>query len=138
MNPKNPTCLFPLFITRDLSKIKRWYVAAGFVPTIERDVYLQLRHGGEGGPELCFMLPGAAPVGGAFEPFAGRGVAVSIPTPDADDKRRELVGAGLEPMTEVSDKPWGWRSFLIADPCGVVLDFFHVTKEPFLEDEPRR
>ncbi len=39
------------------------------------------------------------------------------------------------PITaEPSDKPWRWRSFLVTDPNGVMLDFFHPLADARVED----
>lgn len=127
MKPQNPNKLFPLFLTSRFAETKRFYMdKLGFTLTFDRPVYLQVRSGDEDGPELCFMLPNAFPDGVTRPEFGGQGVIVSIPTPDADTKYRELLAKDIKPLTEPSDKPWGWRSFLVADPNGIVLDFFHV------------
>src|SRR5690349_13772486 len=123
----NPDKLFPLFVTDDLTAIKRFYVEGlRWTVTHEADCYLQVRKGSEAGPELCFMTPQAAPALGPIPAFAGQGVIVSIPVDDADAHWAELRARGLSPLGEPSDKPWNWRSYVIRDPAGVVLDFFHV------------
>lgn len=130
MKPNNPTKLFPLFLTPKLSETKAYYEdKVGFRVTIETPNYLQVQHGDELGPELCFMKPDAFPDGKARPPFPGEGVMVSVPVPDADEKFAALKKAGADLLDTPSDKPWGWRSFLVADPNGVVLDFFHVYRE---------
>lgn len=130
MKPTNPTKLFPLFITDKLTETKDYYEKrAGFRISVEVDGYLQVQHGGEGGPELCFMKPDKFPDGKRRATFQGQGVLVSVPVTDADQKHAELKRAGAELLDAPSDKPWGWRSFLAVDPNGVVLDFFHVCKE---------
>jgi catechol 2,3-dioxygenase-like lactoylglutathione lyase family enzyme len=117
--------LFPLFVTSDLAACHRFYVdSLGWTEVARNDHYLQVRRGGEDGPELCFMTPNASPQM-RLEPFQGQGVVVSIGTPDADAWFATLRGRGVATLGEPSDKPWGWRSFLVRDPAGVVLDFFH-------------
>ncbi|MCA9707030.1 MAG: VOC family protein [Myxococcales bacterium] len=130
----NANKLFPLVITDKLAQTKAFYAdRAGFTTTIEQGGYLQVRYGGEDGPELCFMDSQQA---GELhqEPFDGRGLIVSIPTDDADQTHARLVERGATPMSIPSDKPWGWRSFGIADPNGVVLDFFHVIPQSAAAD----
>jgi uncharacterized glyoxalase superfamily protein PhnB len=130
MKPKNPTKLFPLFVTEKLDQTKRFYVEqAGFRVTVDMPMYLQVAYGEGDAPELCFMKPDAFPDGKARPSFAGRGVIVSIPTENADDKYATLDAAGAQLASRPEDKPWGWRSFFAVDPNGVLLDFFHVYKE---------
>jgi len=127
MNMTTPNKLYPLFLTRKLAETKRFYTeVAGFALTVETPTYLQPASNEPDGPELAFMAPDALPDGVVRPVFAGDGVVVSIPTPDADAKHDELIAAGARPDTPPTDKPWGWRSFLVTDPNGVMLDFFHV------------
>lgn len=122
----NPNKLFPLVITDKLAQTKAFYTErAGFAVSIEQDGYLQVRYGQDDGPELAFVANDKTARDHA-EPFDGRGLIISIPTKSADTAHARLLERGATPMSEPSDKPWGWRSFGIADPNGVVLDFFHV------------
>jgi catechol 2,3-dioxygenase-like lactoylglutathione lyase family enzyme len=131
MTLKNPTQLFPLFVSDKLEETKRYYTdKLGFTVTFDMPHYLQLRYGtAEGAPELCFMRPNGMPDGKVLPAFAGAGVIVSIPTESADAAYDRMQGKGAEVQDAPSDKPWGWRSFLVRDPNGVMLDFFHVYKE---------
>lgn len=130
MKHPNPTKLFPMVITDKLAETKAFYTeTAGFEVVHDMENYLQVRYGGEDGPELCFMAPGAAPPFGKLPKFGGKGVLVSIPTADADATHDAMKGKGAEIVAEPSDKPWGWRSFVSTDPNGVLLDFFHVASE---------
>jgi catechol 2,3-dioxygenase-like lactoylglutathione lyase family enzyme len=122
--------LFPLIVTDKLAETRAFYRdQAGFDLTIDRDGYLQVRAGSDAAaPELCFMSPTA--LGDVvLDAFAGRGLIVSIPTKSADRKAKEMKAAGASNVGEVLDKPWGWRSFMVPDPNGVVLDFFHPLAE---------
>jgi len=129
--PKNPEKLFPLFITDKLEETKRYYLEKlGFEATIDQPEYLQVRYGAAGvAPELCFMRPDAVPNSPPRPAFAGQGVIVSVPTEDADGACQRMQKKGARIEDQPSDKPWGWRSFMVSDPNGVVLDFFHVYKE---------
>jgi len=130
---KNPTQLFPLFVTDKLDETKKFYLSAGFQVRFDRPEYLQVYY--EGGLDLCFMKPRAASDGTQFPAFGGKGVVVSIPTKNADEKAMELKERRLPIVSDVEDKPWGWRSFFVADPNGVILDFFHVYKEVDAPDQ---
>lgn len=131
MTLKNPNQLFPLFITDKLAETKRYYVEAlGFTPTFDMPHYLQLRYGKqEGAPELCFMKADAMPDGKPRPLFGGQGAVVSIPTESADAAHDRMREQGANVEEPLSDKPWGWRSYVVRDPNGVLLDFFHVYKD---------
>jgi predicted enzyme related to lactoylglutathione lyase len=130
MTLQNPNKLFPLFVTSNLAETKRFYTqVVGFTPSVDTPEYLQLSSADKDGPELCFMTPEAFGNGTVLPPFGGVGVIVSIPTPDADKKHASVLEAGAQPDTTPANKPWGWRSFLVRDPNGLVLDFFHVVEQ---------
>lgn len=125
MNPKK---LFPLVITADLPRTRAFYLdQLGYDATFDGNGYLQIRFGADASaPELAFMAPDAAPILGEQPIFAGRGLIVSIPTANADEHHRELTAKKVRVLGAPGDKPWGWRSYGVVDPNGVVLDFFHV------------
>lgn len=130
MKFKNPNKLFPLFLTNKLEEVKAFYVGqAGFSAVVDVEGYLQVGLLGSDGPELCFMKPDAFPDKKPRPSFEGKGVLISVPVPDADQKLAELQAQGVTIVQGISDKPWGWRSFMVSDPAGVMLDFFHVYKE---------
>jgi catechol 2,3-dioxygenase-like lactoylglutathione lyase family enzyme len=131
MNPKNPNRLFPLFLIDDLETTKRYYVdKLGFTATFDMPQYLQVRAGDNAeGPELCFMKPDAFPDGKPRPSFTGQGALISIPVDDADAAHDRMLAKGVKIDDKPTDKPWGWRSYFVSDPNGVVLDFFHVYKE---------
>ena len=126
----NPTKLFPMFMTADLSATKAFYVdALGWTATYDMPFYLQVRIAGPDGPELAFMSTVDGP-GQAKPGFAGAGVVVSVPVEDADRHHAGLRGRGVAVGSAPTQKPWGWRSFEVRDPNGVILDFFHVAAPP--------
>ncbi|MET0410970.1 MAG: VOC family protein [Polyangiaceae bacterium] len=130
MKPQNPTKLYPLIITDKLEETKRFYAErAGFRVVHDRPMYLQVAYGEGDGPELAFMRSDAFPDGQRQPTFEGKGVVVSIPTPDADAKYDALAKAKVPLLSKPEDRPWGWRSFVAVDPNGLQLDFFHVYKE---------
>lgn len=119
--------LIPLVVTDKLAETKAFYTEKlGFSVSIDMDDYLQIRCGGQGGPELAFFRTGPLLGVGQAPRFEGRGLVISIPTPDADAMHAAIRDRGIEPLSAPSDKPWRWRSFSVTDPSGVVLDFFHV------------
>lgn len=129
---KNPAQLFPMIVTDKLKETKEFYLKAGFKLRFDLPEYLQVYY--DGGLDLCFMQPHAATNGREYAAFGGKGVVVSIPTEDADKKAAELRERRVPIVNDLEDKPWGWRSFHVEDPNGVVLDFFHVYKEMPMQD----
>lgn len=126
----NPNKLFPMFVTAKLAQTKAYYVEKlGWKATYDMPGYLQVRIGELDGPELAFMSADSQAAGGA-PTFAGQGVVVSVPVADADRHHDALRERGVEAKSEPSLKPWGWRSFEVRDPNGVILDFFHVAAPP--------
>lgn len=122
----NGKSLIPLVVTDQLTATKAFYTdVLGFSVSIDMDAYLQVRYGDDG-PELAFVQSGPLHGVGHVERFDGRGLIVSIPTPDADAAHAAMTARGAVAVSAPSDKPWRWRSFSVADPNGVVLDFFHV------------
>lgn len=116
--------VFPLIVTAQLTETKTYYVERlGAEVVLETPGYLQLRLGS--GAELCFMPPEPkSELGIALRPFAGAGVIFSIAIGDPDRCHARFAALGAQILSPPSDKPWGWRSFTVADPNGVVLDFF--------------
>jgi catechol 2,3-dioxygenase-like lactoylglutathione lyase family enzyme len=127
-----PNKLFPLVVTDKLAAVRAFYIdKLDCKVVMEGEGYLQVRFGGDNdGPELSFMAPDAAPMFGKLAPFAGEGLMVSVPTDDVDAHHEKLRGKGVTTLAPPSDKPWGWRSYVVADPNGVKLDFFHTLAKP--------
>jgi uncharacterized glyoxalase superfamily protein PhnB len=128
--------MVPLVFTEQLDAIKTYYRDRLGTTVVMEDgnSYFQVRFGSEETrPELAFCppLPEASPIG-AHDAFT-QGLMVSVPVEDADAYRKELVERGVE-VPEPTDKPWGWRSFLLRDPAGVTLDFYHVIADHSAQD----
>lgn len=131
--------MIPLVITDDIAATRAFYTdELGATKVMEDgDSYLQIRFGGdEDRPELAFAppLPAVSPIG-EHGPYTA-GLVLSIPVGDADGYRKELVERGID-TPEPTDKPWGWRSFLVRDPAGVTLDFYHVIADDAAQDAAR-
>ncbi|HEX6255588.1 MAG TPA: VOC family protein [Euzebyales bacterium] len=118
--------MVPLIITDALDVVRAFYVdRLGATTTIEMDTYVQLRFGDiEHTRELAFMAPDQPGGPLAGQPTFAGGLVVSVSVDDADKYQEVLVGRGVD-APEPTDKPWGWRSFTVTDPAGVVVDFFH-------------
>jgi len=136
--------IIPMVVAEDLPAVRRFY---GGLPGCEIDIdmpeYVQVAFDVAGlapqaRPALAFMSPKSVgakgPFGHDLGDFGRRGLLVSVPVADADAHHRALSEADRAPTTAPADRPWGWRSFLVEDPTGVALDFFHVKEESAAAD----
>jgi catechol 2,3-dioxygenase-like lactoylglutathione lyase family enzyme len=127
--------MVPLLITDELAATRRFYLDdLGCTPVIEQDGYLQIRFGDDPDTrELAFMTPDPpdGPMGG--QPAYAGGLILSVAVADADKQHALLAERGVD-VSEASDKPWGWRSFVVRDPNGVTLDFFHEIADTASQD----
>lgn len=128
--------MLPLVFTEQFDATRTFYTDQLGATVVMEDGnnYLQVRFGSdEDRPELAFCppLPKESPIGA--QPVFTQGLMVSIPVDDADAHRKKLVERGVD-VPEPTDKPWGWRSFLLRDPSGVTLDFFHVIADDAPQD----
>ena len=51
------------------------------------------------------------------------GLHLEVNTPDVDQYYDRLVSAGVKPVGEPRDRPWGERTFSVRDPDGNLLEF---------------
>lgn len=139
--PSNPiTHIVPMVVTEQLDAVREFYAALpGAQIDIDMEDYVQVRFALEGyqapakgepgdrRPAMAFLTPAST---GVFKKplpaLEGAGLLINVPVTDADAHHDELTTAQFQPTSEAFDKPWGWRSFQLVDPCGVTLDFFHV------------
>lgn len=55
----------------------------------------------------------------------GKGMYVYLHVADIDEKYAELTKAGIVPKAVPRDWPWGRREFVVSDPDGYKLCFWH-------------
>lgn len=58
----------------------------------------------------------------------GKGAYVYIYVDNVDVMYKDLLGRGLTPATQPKDWPWGNREFILKDPDGYKLCFWHPIK----------
>jgi predicted enzyme related to lactoylglutathione lyase len=75
----------------------------------------------DSGIEFGFMTPSDE---GPCETTNGKGLMFGFRVDDVDAEHARLSKLGAEPHGEPTDKPWGDRSFTLADPCGATLYIF--------------
>ncbi len=115
--------LLPLIFSTNLEQTKRFYTEKlGWSVSLAQGDYLQVK-APDGAAELAFMPPKDV-FGVEAKAFDGHGLTFSIRVEDVDATHARMVKRGLAVLSAPSDRPWGWRSFVCADPNGVVLDFY--------------
>ncbi|HWR39209.1 MAG TPA: VOC family protein [Patescibacteria group bacterium] len=106
------------FSTEKLQESKEFYIKYfNFVLVYESDWYIELISAENQGMGVSFTLP-QREVG---EFFNGKGIVLSFEVDDVDAEFSRLQALGLDNLTEIQDKPWGERSFVVDDPNGVHL-----------------
>jgi uncharacterized glyoxalase superfamily protein PhnB len=58
----------------------------------------------------------------------GKGLYVYVAADNVDAKYAELVASGVQPATQPKDWEWGNREFIVKDPDGYKLCFWHTIK----------
>jgi catechol 2,3-dioxygenase-like lactoylglutathione lyase family enzyme len=132
-----PNKLYPLILSDKLAETKAYYTEKlGARVVMDTPEYLQVRFGDdEADPELAFMVPQTLEaLGGVLPRFPGQGLLVSIPTANADASHATMKKKGADVRVGPLDKPWGWRSYVVRDPNGVLLDFFHALDKSAVAD----
>ena len=102
--------------TADMAASVRFYEAAGFRAVVGgADAPFTTFRAGAGFLNLQ-LDPAHAPLGAIW----GRAI---FWVDDVDAVHARVVAAGLEPMTEPADAPWGERYFHVHDPSGHEISF---------------
>lgn len=129
------TKMLPMIVTDRLDATRDFYVdTLGWTMVDKEDGYLQVRSGADdAAAELAFLAPQPAqgPLGTRV-PFT-TGLVVSMPVEDPDTHHATLQRRGVDAPAP-TDKPWGWRSFLVDDPNGVTLDFYSAIAQDPAQD----
>ena len=114
--------IIPIIITPHLRETRRFYVELlGFELSYDHAHYLGVRGGPKGAPELGFMPT----IKADDRPFPGTGFVLALHVANADRECERVRKAGVKIVQELTDNPWGTRSFLINDPSGVVISISH-------------
>lgn len=128
----NAPSLNLLFLTRDLAATRAFYVdKLGWTLEAEMPEYIRVRRGDEkSGARISFGTTAPPVLGGKGKPFDGEGVIVSLRAAEPDVLHDELRARDVAIAEAPADRPWGWRSFCVADPNGVLLDFYRELANP--------
>lgn len=121
--------LYPLVVTDGLEPVREFYTRK-LEATMVFDMpqYLQVRLGdGEKGPQISFMPKDHAFAQG--RPALSGGLIFSIEVEDVDRLYSHHRERDVPVLSAPADRPWGWRSYLVQCPTGLLLDFFHVLEQ---------
>jgi len=113
-----------LFWVADNKLSEKFYKKLGFVVTHSDDQYSEAELGGFK-IWLLTMRDEAEFAKDALAAERGRGQYTYIYVDDVDAKYAELNKIGIQPATEPRDWPWGNREFIVKDPDGYKLCFWH-------------
>jgi uncharacterized glyoxalase superfamily protein PhnB len=58
------------------------------------------------------------------------GVEIACEVEDVDGWHKRLRARGVDTADEISDKPWGHRSFSVIDPLGITVVLYSVISAP--------
>ena len=111
-----PMPSFPMLAVADVAASQRWYEALGFVTVFAMPAMAHLRWI----RYADVMLRGGPPVSGP----KGLGIALNfMVAADIDALAERARGMGAKFLTEIGDRPWNARDFILADPDGFALTF---------------
>lgn len=103
---------------------ERFYKRLGFDVTTSTDGYSEIQHS-TFKIVLVNMRDEDEFAGDSLAGEKGRGMYVYIHVDDVDDHYAKLVDGGFTPHTVPRDWPWGNREFVLKDPDGYKLVFWH-------------
>jgi uncharacterized glyoxalase superfamily protein PhnB len=108
-------------IVKDVEAAGAFYVRhLGAKVVFDCGWYTTLRLGGPKGPEVSFM----APRGPEHTPVPPGALSLYVEVDDVDATYERVRATGAPVDGPPSDKPWGDRSFALADPQGVRVYLF--------------
>ncbi|MCP4501790.1 MAG: hypothetical protein GY822_17655 [Deltaproteobacteria bacterium] len=115
-----------MFLTEQFAETRTFYLETlGVKATHDVENYIQVCFSNEeGGAELCFSTADDKGSMSSFSNFSGEGAGISVPVDDVNAYYKTLQKRNVEILSAPSKKPWGWTSFSVKDPSGLVLDFF--------------
>lgn len=133
----NPIQIHTMILTLDMDATRDFYLSIGARSIWDTPEHMCFGFGEEGQPGSISFFPPSSP-GFALqqEAFGGAGLMLCIPAGKADARCAEFRAQGIPILEEPTDRDWNWRSFLIRDPNGVVLDFFEVLPDPESQHAP--
>jgi catechol 2,3-dioxygenase-like lactoylglutathione lyase family enzyme len=113
------TSFYPVVMTTDAAASAGFFVTHfGFEIVFAADWYVSLRREDS---ELAFLASDHETIPADFRAPA-RGLLLNVEVDDAAAAHRRLIAAGLEPVQELRDEPFGQRHFILVAPGGILVD----------------
>lgn len=103
---------------------EKFYKKLGFTVTESTDNYSEIELG-QFKMTLVNMRDEAEFAGDSLAGAKGKGIYVYVWVEDVDAEYERQTKAGLQPTTEPRNWPWGNREFILKDPDGYKLCFWH-------------
>jgi catechol 2,3-dioxygenase-like lactoylglutathione lyase family enzyme len=116
---------YPSLVTAKFHETWDFYTEKlGFRTVCECGDYVHLEHAS--GAQLGLL---SHEVDGGYAELVsatdGRGFWINLEVPNADAECARLSAAGVEIVTDIADKSWGDRQFVVRDPNGVLISIAH-------------
>jgi uncharacterized glyoxalase superfamily protein PhnB len=105
---------------------EKFYKKLGFEVTTSTPAYSELKHGNFK-IVLVNMRDEDEFAGDSLAGEKGKGMYIYVWVEDIDATYEELIKKGLQPSTKPRDWAWGNREFILKDPDGYKLCFWHKT-----------
>lgn len=103
---------------------EKFYKKLGFEVTASTDAYSEVQHG-----DLQIVLVNMRDedefAGDALGGAKGKGMYVYFWVKNVDEEYQRQLQLGFRPATQPRDWPWGNREFILKDPDGYKLCFWH-------------
>lgn len=103
---------------------EKFYKKLGFEVTKSTDFYSEIKHGAFE-ITLVNMRDEEEFAGDSLHGEKGKGIYVYIYVDDVDEQYATLIDQGFTPHSVPRDWPWGNREFVLKDPDGYKLVFWH-------------
>lgn len=103
---------------------EKFYKKLGFEAITSTPAYSEIKHGNFE-ITLVNMRDEDEFAGDSLAGEKGKGVYIYIWVEDVDATHVELIKKRLQPHTKPRDWPWGNREFILKDPDGYKLCFWH-------------
>ena len=133
----NPIQIHTMILTEDMDATRAFYLSIGARPMWDTPEHMCFGFGPEEQPgSISFYSPTSPGFELEQKAFGGEGLMLCIPAGQADARCAEFRAKGIAILQEPTDRDWNWRSFLIRDPNGVVLDFFEVLPDAESQHAP--
>lgn len=117
-----------LFWVQENNVSEKFYKKLGFIVATSTDGYSEVELGSFR-ITLVNMRDDDEFAGDSLAGAKGKGMYVYIYVNDVDAEYKRQQELGLKPVTEPRDWPWGNREFILKDPDGYKMCFWHESRK---------